>query len=79
MKIAIVTGVLGGIMAEGVCKIFRITHPVAKGAAIGTASHVGGTAAAVQMGDTEGAISGLAIAVAGIITVIILPFFASLL
>ena len=75
----VVTGVLGGIISGGVCKIFKITHPVAKGAAIGTASHVGGTAAAIQMGDTEGAISGLAIAVAGIITVIVLPFFAGLM
>jgi len=76
--VIVITGVLGGIMAEGVCKIFKITHPIAKGTAIGTSSHVGGTAAAIQMGETEGAISGLSIAVAGIITVVVLPFFAKI-
>ena len=75
----VVTGVLGGIIAEGICKIFKITHPVAKGAAIGTASHVGGTSAAIRMGETEGAVSGLSIAVAGLITVVVLPFFAKLI
>lgn len=69
----IVTGITGNIVAEGICKLFKITHPVAIGAAIGTSSHAGGTSKAVQMGKTEGAISGLAIAVAGIMTVIIAP------
>ncbi len=71
----IVTGVFGNIIAETICRIFKITHPVAKGAAIGTSSHAGGTAKALQMGKTEGAISGLAIAVAGIMTVVVAPIF----
>ena len=71
----IVTGVFGNIIAQTVCRIFKITHPVAKGAAIGTSSHAGGTAKALQMGKTEGAISGLSIAVAGIMTVVIAPIF----
>lgn len=71
----IITGVAGNIIAEGVCKIFKITDPVAIGAAIGTSSHAGGTAKALQMGQTQGAISGLAIAVAGIMTVIAAPIF----
>ncbi len=69
----IVTGVLGNALAEYVCKIFKITHPVAKGTAIGTSSHAGGTAKAIEMGKTEGAISGLSIAVAGLMTVVIAP------
>lgn len=71
----IVTGVAGNIFAEAVCKLFKITDPVAVGAAIGTSSHAGGTAKALQMGQTQGAISGLAIAVAGIMTVIAAPIF----
>ena len=71
----IVTGVAGNILAEGVCKLFKITDPVAIGAAIGTSSHAGGTAKALQLGQTQGAISGLAIAVAGILTVIVAPIF----
>ena len=71
----IITGIVGNILAENVCKLFKITHPVAKGIAIGTSSHAGGTAKAIEMGKTEGAVSGLAIAVAGIMTVIIAPLF----
>lgn len=75
----IITGVVGNIIAESICRLCKITHPVAKGAAIGTSSHAGGTAKALQMGKTEGAISGLAIAVAGIMTVIIAPIFMKLI
>lgn len=75
----IITGVVGNIIAESICRLCKITYPVAKGAAIGTSSHAGGTAKALQMGKTEGAISGLAIAVAGIMTVIIAPIFMKLI
>ena len=74
----IITGVFGNIIAESVCRIFKITEPVAIGTAIGTSSHVGGTAKAVQMGQTEGAVSGLAIALAGIMTVILAPIIANI-
>lgn len=65
----IVTGIIGNILADVIFKVFRIKHPVAKGAAIGTAAHVIGTSRAVELGEVEGAISGLAIAVAGLMTV----------
>ena len=71
----VVTGVFGNIIAEPVCRIFKITHPVAIGTAIGTSSHAGGTAKALEMGRTEGAISGLSIAVAGLMTVVVAPLF----
>lgn len=74
----IITGVVGNMLAEWVCSKFKITDPVAVGTAIGTSSHAGGTAKALQMGQTEGAISGLSIAVAGIMTVIIAPIFMNL-
>jgi len=75
----IITGIIGNILAEVVCKLFKIKDPVAIGVAIGTSSHAGGTAKALQLGQTEGAISGLSIAVAGIMTVITAPLFMNLL
>ena len=75
----IITGILGNMMAELICKIFRITEPVAKGIAIGTSAHAVGTAKAIEMGEIEGALSGLAIAVAGLLTVIMASFYANLM
>ena len=75
----IVTGVLGNIIAELVCKIFRIHEPVAKGIAIGSASHAIGTAKAMEMGEVEGAMSSLSIAVSGLLTVIGASVFAMFL
>ena len=66
-------------MAEFVCKIFKIDHPIAKGLALGTASHAIGTAKAMEMGQVEGAMSSLAIAVAGLVTVIGASVFAGML
>ncbi len=71
-----ITGIMGNIVAEGVCKLFRITEPIAKGLAIGTASHAMGTAKAMEMGDVEGAMSSLSIVVAGIATVAAVAAFA---
>lgn len=72
----IITGVLGNIIAETVCKIFRIKEPIAKGIAIGSASHAIGTAKAMEMGEIEGAMSSLSIAVAGLLTVVGASIFA---
>lgn len=77
--VIIITGVLGNIMAEGVLKLFHITHPIAKGIAIGTSSHAVGTAKAMEIGEIEGAMSSLSIVVAGIITVVFASAFAGLL
>ncbi len=67
----VITGIFGAVIAPMVCKIFGIRDPVATGIAIGTASHAAGTTRAVEMGETQGAMSGLAIGLAGIITVLI--------
>ena len=75
----IVTGIGGNIIGEGVCRLFRIKSPIARGLALGTASHAMGTARALEMGVTEGAMAGLAIAVAGLLTVVLAPLFALLL
>ena len=74
-----ITGVLGNIFAEIICKIFKIHEPVAKGLAIGSASHAIGTAKAMEMGEIEGAMSSLSIAVSGILTVILASVFANFL
>lgn len=75
----VVTGLSGNIMAKWVCQAFRITDPVARGVAIGTASHAMGTAKALEMGKTEGAMSGLAIVVAGLLTVVGANLFSGLI
>lgn len=67
--VIIITGVLGNMTAEAVCKIFGIKDPVAVGIAIGSASHAIGTAKAMEIGETQGAMSSLSIAVAGLLTV----------
>lgn len=79
VAVIVITGVLGNILAEIVCKVFRITEPIAKGIAIGSSSHAIGTAKAMEMGEIEGAMSSLSIAVAGVLTVIFASFFAKLL
>ena len=56
--------------------LMGIKSPVAKGLAMGASSHGIGTAAAIQMGAIEGALSGLAIGIMGLITALLLPLFA---
>lgn len=73
----IITGVLGNIIAEAVCKLFRIRHAVSRGLAIGTAAHAIGTAKAMEMGEVEGAMSSLAIVVCGLCTVAGASVFAN--
>lgn len=65
----VITGILGNVIGELVFRIFRITHPVAKGIGLGTASHVVGTSKAVELGEVEGAMSSLSVVIAGIMTV----------
>ena len=79
VAVIVITGVLGNIFSEQICRIFRITEPIAKGVAIGTSSHAMGTAKAMEMGEIEGAMSSLSIAVAGVLTVIGASVFACFL
>ncbi len=71
--VIILTGITGNLCAVFVCKLFRIKDPVARGVAIGTASHAIGTAKAFEIGELEGAVSSLSVAVAGIITAVLAP------
>ena len=77
--VIIVTGVFGNVSADIVYKIFNITNPIAKGIGLGSSAHAIGTSKALEMGETEGAMSYLSIAVAGIISVIFASFFAKLI
>lgn len=79
VAVIIVTGVIGNIIAERILKIFRIQEPVAKGIAVGSASHAIGTAKALEMGEIEGAMSSLSIAVSGLLTVVGASVFSALL
>ncbi len=72
----IITGIMGNMIAETVCRIFKITEPVAKGIAIGSASHAMGTTKAMEMGEIEGAMSSLAIATSGLCTVVFASIFS---
>ena len=74
--VIIITGVLGNIFAELICKVFRITDPIAQGVGIGTSTHAVGTARAMEMGEIQGAMSGLSVVVAGLMTVVLANLFA---
>ena len=76
VAVIIITGVLGSVIGEAVCRLFRIQEPIAKGLALGTAAHAIGTSKAMEMGPVEGAMSSLAIAVAGLLTVVSASVFA---
>lgn len=76
VAVIIITGVLGNMIAESICHLFRIEEPVAKGIAIGTSAHAVGTARAMEMGEIEGAMSSLSIVVSGLITVVGVSIFA---
>lgn len=75
----IFTGILGNIVAEGWFKLVGIREPIAKGLALGTAAHAIGTSKALELGEVEGAMSSLSIAVAGLMTVIAVPLMARLI
>ena len=79
VAVIIITGIFGNIIAKTVFRIFSITDPVARGIALGTSSHAIGTTRAMEMGKIEGAMSGLSIAVAGLLTVVGAWLFSFLL
>jgi lrgB family protein len=71
-----ITGIFGNLSAGFVMKVFRITDPIAQGLGIGTGAHAMGTVKAIEMGKTQGAMSSLALVVAGIVTVLLAPVFS---
>ena len=79
VAVILITGIFGNVMGETICKLFHIYEPIAVGLAFGTSSHAVGTAKALELGEIEGAMSSLSIAVAGILTVIGASIFATFL
>ncbi len=77
--VIILTGITGNLTAQWLCRVLNITDPLARGIGIGTASHAIGTAKALELGEVEGAMSSLAVALAGVITAFLAPVFANLL
>lgn len=75
----VITGILGNMMADVVFRLMKITHPIARGLALGTSAHAIGTARALEMGEVEGAMSSLSIAVAGLLTVLAVPMVSGLI
>ena len=75
----IFTGILGNLAAPYLIRLFRVKDPLAVGLGIGACSHAMGTAKALEMGETEGAMSGLAIGMCGIFTALAALFFDVLL
>ncbi len=73
------TGICGAVIGPTVCSLMKIRSKIATGIAIGTASHAVGTSKAMELGETEGAMSGLAIVLAGIATVILVPILVKIL
>ncbi len=73
------TGICGAVIGPTICSLMNIRSKIATGIAIGTASHAVGTSKAMELGETEGAMSGLAIVLAGIATVILVPLLVKIL
>ena len=71
----VITGVMGVIIYVPVFKLFKIKHPVARGIAIGTTAHAIGTSKAMELGEVTGAMSGLSIVLAGVMTFLTAPVF----
>ena len=70
----VITGIMGAILSPYLIKLLGIRDRVAAGLAIGTSSHALGTTKALQIGEIEGAMSSIAIGVAGLITVLFAMF-----
>lgn len=79
MVLICINGMFGNLCGPWVCKLCGIREPVAKGVAMGTASHAFGTIKALDLGRVEGAMSGLSIALTGILTVAGAAFVSSLI
>lgn len=74
----VITGILGNILGVPLCRLFKITDPVAQGVAFGTSAHVIGTSKARELSDLSGAVSSLSLTVAGILTAILFPLITML-
>lgn len=79
VAVIVLTGIMGAVIGPFVLNILGVKDAVAQGVAIGTASHAVGTSKAMELGETQGAMSGLSIGIAGLSTVLIIPLLIGLL
>lgn len=70
----VICGLFGGIVGPLILRRVGVKSSIAKGLALGSASHALGTVKAMEMGALEGAISGLAIGIMGVMTALLIPF-----
>ncbi|MDP4271020.1 MAG: LrgB family protein, partial [Bacteroidota bacterium] len=75
----VVTGIFGSIIGPVLFKYTGIKTKMARGLALGAASHAVGTAKALELGAVEGAFGGLAIGLMGFLTALLLPIVEQLL
>jgi predicted murein hydrolase (TIGR00659 family) len=75
--LVIVTGILGAMLGPKVLDVTGVVDWRARGLAIGTASHGIGTARALQVNETAGAFSGLAMGLNALATALLLPIIWS--
>lgn len=75
----ILTGILSSILGSLCCKLFRLTDPIARGVAFGTAGHVIGTSKAAEYGDLTAATASLSLVTAGLLTATVFPLVTQLL
>lgn len=74
VAVVVFTGIVGGVIAPALFKLAKIDDPVAQGVALGSSAHAMGTAKAIELGEVQGAMSGLSIVVTGIVIVTLAPF-----
>ena len=74
VAMVVITGILGAVAAPLLVKLFRVKDPVAVGVGLGACSHAVGTSKALELGEIEGAMSGISLSISGILTVIISLF-----
>lgn len=75
----VITGIFGSLIAPLVFKILKIKSPIAKGVALGTTSHVVGTAKAYEIHRLSGAMSGLSIGLSGVVSIFWIILYTLLL
>lgn len=74
--VVVAVGIFGSIVGPIIMNVLGIESHIAKGLALGASSHGVGTSVAIQIGAIEGALSGLAIGLMGIMTAILVPLIS---
>ncbi|WP_413568869.1 LrgB family protein [Bdellovibrio sp. HCB117] len=74
-----ITGIVGAIAAGTVMKLMKIHDPLVKGFSMGLSAHGLGTFRAFQVNEMAGAFAGLAMALNGLMTAILIPLLLFLI